>query len=549
MKLQETILPNPSLLGDNQKVADIILEEFRLVLSEPEMNYDDDFFDFGGHSLLATRVIGKLIQNYGMNISFNDFFVTPTAKGLAQKVTIEINDVVEQKLPNSEIMSTAPLSFAQDFLWQAYKNFNFDVIYNLPFAIKFHTKIDENLLFKAFNDVMNRHASLRTIFKTSQDVTTQHIVPIPNLIDYKWYWSSAESENFDLLSEANYRFNLAEELPLRVSILQDKLDGKQILSLLIHHMVIDEWSLNLLMADLKFAYYEYSMGREPKWQNSANSISEFAKLQQAQGLNQNHLKYWVDLLTTEYKNINKKLDPVKTEQEDVSSLANTTKADAIELTFTSEIYKELVKFSKNHQISIFATLYSVIAIILHKIKDMESIIIGTSASGRTDANFFDTIGYFTTMVAHPITFKSQESIVEKIQEVAKLINDSMMYADIPINIIQEHLGIKSGLIFDTYIHIHTNNALYGSFDQANGTKIYYEQIPPQKTISMFGLHFEIMDNITENGEHVLKLIITYQKNRYDQSFIEMVSNKISKVIGWIVMSQQEINTPISNLDI
>lgn len=549
MKLQETILPNPSLLGDNQKVADIILEEFRLVLSEPEMNYDDDFFDFGGHSLLATRVIGKLIQNYGMNISFNDFFVTPTAKGLAQKVTIEINDVVEQKLPNSEIMSTVPLSFAQDFLWQAYKNFNFDVIYNLPFAIKFHTKIDENLLFKAFNDVMNRHASLRTIFKTSQDVTTQHIVPIPNLIDYKWYWSSAESENFDLLSEANYRFNLAEELPLRVSILQDKLDGKQILSLLIHHMVIDEWSLNLLMADLKFAYYEYSMGREPKWQNSANSISEFAKLQQAQGLNQNHLKYWVDLLTTEYKNINKKLDPVKTEQEDVSSLANTTKADAIELTFTSEIYKELVKFSKNHQISIFATLYSVIAIILHKIKDMESIIIGTSASGRTDANFFDTIGYFTTMVAHPITFKSQESIVEKIQEVAKLINDSMMYADIPINIIQEHLGIKSGLIFDTYIHIHTNNALYGSFDQANGTKIYYEQIPPQKTISMFGLHFEIMDNITENGEHVLKLIITYQKNRYDQSFIEMVSNKISKVIGWIVMSQQEINTPISNLDI
>lgn len=447
MKLQETILPNPSLLGDNQKVADIILEEFRLVLSEPEMNYDDDFFDFGGHSLLATRVIGKLIQNYGMNISFNDFFVTPTAKGLAQKVTIEINDVVEQKLPNSEIMSTAPLSFAQDFLWQAYKNFNFDVIYNLPFAIKFHTKIDENLLFKAFNDVMNRHASLRTIFKTSQDVTTQHIVPIPNLIDYKWYWSSAESENFDLLSEANYRFNLAEELPLRVSILQDKLDGKQILSLLIHHMVIDEWSLNLLMADLKFAYYEYSMGREPKWQNSANSISEFAKLQQAQGLNQNHLKYWVDLLTTEYKNINKKLDPVKTEQEDVSSLANTTKADAIELTFTSEIYKELVKFSKNHQISIFATLYSVIAIILHKIKDMESIIIGTSASGRTDANFFDTIGYFTTMVAHPITFKSQESIVEKIQEVAKLINDSMMYADIPINIIQEHLGIKSGFNF------------------------------------------------------------------------------------------------------
>lgn len=539
----ETSVKMGDLLTDSKKIADIILAEFRTVLSEPEMDYDDDFFDFGGHSLLATRVIGKLIQHHHINISFNDFFVSPTAKGLAQKVSFD--NLITAKQRSQELLASdsAPLSFAQDFLWQAYKYFNFDVIYNLPFAIKFHDYINEDLMFKAFTDVLERHASLRTLFKTIEGTTTQYVVPVSNVAAYKWYWSSEESKGFNLESEATYRFNLAKELPIRVCIFHDALDGKQILSLLVHHMAIDEWSLNLLMTDLKFAYHEYSAGKKPKWEQPANNMLEFANLQQKQGVNKKHLEYWVNLLMAENKTNNN--------ENELSQFTTSTEADSLKLDFSPETYSQLMRFSKQYQISLFAILYTLITISLLRAKDLESIIIGTSASGRMDADFFDTVGYFTTMVAHPISFNQQKPIVDLIKETAKLINGSMMYADIPINIIQDNLGlnIHSELMFDAYIHIHTNNALYGTFNDVNGSKIYYEQIPPQKTVSMFGLHFEIMDNVTEDNQHLFKIIITYQKQRYDKQFIETLSSKIAEITKWVAIDHHGIHQPLEILNI
>ncbi|MGL6548826.1 phosphopantetheine-binding protein [Aeromonas hydrophila] len=68
-----------------QDISWIILGEFRRALSSPEMGLDDDFFDHGGHSLLATRIIGKLLNEHGIECRFNDFFESPTANALACK--------------------------------------------------------------------------------------------------------------------------------------------------------------------------------------------------------------------------------------------------------------------------------------------------------------------------------------------------------------------------------------------------------------------------------------------------------------------------------
>lgn len=57
----------------------------------------------------------------------------------------------------------APLTLAQDFLWQAYSAFDFSPIYNLPFAVEFLEEINEDVFFQAFTDIVERHAGLRTI--------------------------------------------------------------------------------------------------------------------------------------------------------------------------------------------------------------------------------------------------------------------------------------------------------------------------------------------------------------------------------------------------
>ncbi|MFI7914045.1 condensation domain-containing protein, partial [Acinetobacter baumannii] len=131
------------------------------------------------------------------------------------------------------------------------------------------------------------HAGLRTIFNSANGQTYQQVIPTSELQQFKWFWNSAESKDATLASEASYKFDLTRELPLRIRLIRNA-KGRQTLSFLVHHMVIDEWSLNTIMADLAHAYLARSNAQAPNWKAPAQSILDFSLLQQKQGINQDH---------------------------------------------------------------------------------------------------------------------------------------------------------------------------------------------------------------------------------------------------------------------
>lgn len=48
---------------------------------------------------------------------------------------------------------------------------------------------------------------------------------------------------------------------------------------------------------------------------------------------------------------------------------------------------------------------------------------------------------------------------------------------------------------------------------------------------MFGLHFEIMDDVLDDGQHSLRLVTTYQEERYSTALIESICTKISQILA------------------
>ncbi|WP_370581159.1 condensation domain-containing protein [Snodgrassella alvi] len=511
----------PAQPANTESLPDIILAEFRNTLAEPDMTADDDFFDFGGHSLLATRVIGNLQKNHGIKLNFNDFFKSPTAGALAK--------IARQQQPavsSAEVQpdQSAPLTLAQDFLWQAYSAFDFSPIYNLPFAIEFQQPVNEEILHQAFNDLIIRHIGLRTLFKTDKQQTRQYTVPVAELNQYKWFWAVSDSHGVTLSGEAAYKFDLTRELPLRIRLLTAD-NGNTVLSFLVHHMVIDEWSLNTIMTDLSHAYAARLQGQAPVWTNTVPAIHEFARRQQQNGINRQHLDYWRSRLQGAKKGLTLNTDTI--------TLPENTAPQVkwLEIRFDSAFHQHISAFAKLHHASIFSVFYTAIATILQKEGNLDEIVIGTSASGRTDPNYFDTVGYFTTMVAHRTRFTPQQSFTALLADTSEQINESMDYADIPINYIQQALGIpdNEGLMFDVYIHIHSNNALNGQLNTARGA-IPYRQILPERNESMFGLHFEIMENQI-NNQYSLSMVITYQAHRYPTVLVERVATEVQQLLN------------------
>lgn len=108
----------------------------------------------------------------------------------------------------------------------------------------------------------------------------------------------------------------------------------------------------------------------------------------------------------------------------------------------------------------------------------------------------------------------------------------MAYADVPMEHIQQALGMApaDGLLFDVYVQIHANNALNGALVTPEAGNIRYRQIDPEKNESMFGIQFEIMDNLID-GQRALRLVVTYRTDRYSAQQMARVTEAIEGVFA------------------
>jgi len=538
------VRPVEAVAVETESVTALILAEFREALAFATMGPDDDFFDHGGHSLTATRIIGRLLSKHGIEIHFNELFSHPTAASLARYARLSDAAVSHWKDKRDEKPLTAPLSLAQASLWKAWKAFDFGEVFNIPFALDFIDPVDERVFERAFQDILERHSGLRTLFTPEDCDVIQREVPPEELHRYKWFWTSPDSAGISRHSEACYRFDLARELPIRLRFLIDPVTGRQTLSFLFHHIVLDEWSVNLMMDELVHAYRARATGEVPVWTTAPIPFAKFAGRQMTTGVNGIHLDYWTERLRTAPREL--KLFDVAAPVPHLSSDASPA-GGWVEFRLERHVSDGLYGLAKESGASLFNVVYAAIVTSLHKIGGLTDIVIGTSASGRTDSSFFDTIGYFTTVVAHRLQFQAATSVGELVDTVKQTINGSMPYTDIPIDLVEEALGMEPGRdhLFEVFIQIHAKNKLNGAINGPGGSQIRFRQIDPDKHESLLGLQFEVMEEEIDK-ERSIRVLMSYRSDHYTPQQVERLRKTTSDVFASFSKPGVSIR-PISNL--
>lgn len=513
-----------------EAVTALILAEFRAALNAPELGPDDDFFDHGGHSLIATRIIGRLLSQHGIELHFNDLFSYPSAAALALKArrTSQTSPEPSRAAPIEEAPS-ALLSLAQASLWKAYAAFGFNDIFNLPFALDFLEPVDEALYGRAFTDVLERHPGLRSLFRQEGEDMVQQVVPTAELSQYKWFWTSAESAGVTRRDEALHHFDLAKELPFRLRFLIDPATGRQVLSFLFHHVVLDEWSVNLMMDEIAYCYRVRAAGGMPVWSDAPAPFHEFARLQAAAGVDQAHLGYWTDMLrgAPQPQPILRRQDWAEPACEEASAAGGW-----VEFKLDREATEGLYALARQSSASLFNVVYAGIAASLRQLGSLPELVVGTSASGRSDAAFFDTVGYFTTVVAHRIRFDEAMSLGELVGHVRNVINESLPSSEIPIDLVEEALGMTPGRdhLFAVFIQIHAKNKLNGELALPDGRSIAFRQVDPERHESMLGLHFEVMEEADLSGERSIRVLMSYRSEHYGPQEVEKIRATTSAVL-------------------
>ncbi|MFJ8234057.1 amino acid adenylation domain-containing protein, partial [Streptomyces sp. NPDC094448] len=254
---------------------------FADVLGLPEVGIDDDFFASGGDSIMATRLVGRARRS-GLRLRARDIFRHRTVAELASatpedeaaagaepvpQIELAHQDIAQLKAAAPGTVQVLPLSPLQEglFFHNQFDTASLDH-YNAQLVLPFDGSLDTAALRAAADTVLARHAVLRCGFR--QVDSGRVLAAVADTAGAPWrevelgHLDETERETAwqSLLDEERWtRFDLAEPPLIRFTLARFATDRWRLV-MTNHHIVLDGWSLPLVVRDLLAAYAETATG-------------------------------------------------------------------------------------------------------------------------------------------------------------------------------------------------------------------------------------------------------------------------------------------------
>jgi amino acid adenylation domain-containing protein/non-ribosomal peptide synthase protein (TIGR01720 family) len=245
---------------------------FAEVLGLDTMSVDDGFFEHGGDSILSMR-LATLGRRRGLDIRVRDVFVHRTVAALAAAIGELAESNVDSVAPvpcalagseladlladNPGVEEVLPLTPLQEGLLfhNLYDEHSPDV-YTVQVALDLTGEVDPDRLQAAIAALVLRHPALRAQFRhTGLSVPVQLVrreVDVPlRQIDLGGHDDS--TARAEAIADRTHRFDVETAPLLRCTLLRLGAGHYRVL-LTLHHILVDGWSLPVLLRDLLGAY-------------------------------------------------------------------------------------------------------------------------------------------------------------------------------------------------------------------------------------------------------------------------------------------------------
>ncbi len=247
-------------------VEEAVAEIAASLLELERMGRDDDFFHLGGHSLLAARLVARIRELFGVDLSLRAVFETPTVEGLARRIEEILGSASSPQAPPllaQERQEAAPASFAQQRIWfvdRLRRGSDSSGAYNMPSVFRLHGPLRPEVLGEAVNEIVRRHEVLRTVFAMEDGQPVQAVRPfLPWTLPVVELEAGAEAGH--LVKEwSRQPFDL-ESGPVFRALLLRLSEREHLLLLNVHHIASDGWSSGILVRELGALYQAFAAGR------------------------------------------------------------------------------------------------------------------------------------------------------------------------------------------------------------------------------------------------------------------------------------------------
>ena len=431
----------------NEYVEPRTLEERKLaeiwasLLRVDRIGAFDNFFQLGGHSLLATQMLARVRKSFGVELPLRTAFDEPVLAALALKLassekgTDKRSEITRHTLPDR-----IPLSFAQQRLWFLQQLDPGSPVYNVAELLQLDGDLDLSILSRSINEIVRRHESLRTQFRTEDDQPVQHVLPELNIdvrsvdlrdVDAHERVATAEA----LAVKARLApFDLGKGPLLRVSLFRLENDAHWLL-LEMHHIISDRWSMGVFHNELSQCYAAIAVGSGASLPSLSIQYADYAIWQRREleaDVLSKQLHYWGNQL----RDVPKLLElPLDHPRPSVQSHRGSSESEL----FPKELIERLQAIADEAGGTLFMVLLAGIQILLGRLAGQEDVVIGSPIANRSSSELEGLIGFFVNTIVLRGNFSGNPTFRDFLSQVRQTCLDAYAHESVPFERLVEEL--------------------------------------------------------------------------------------------------------------
>jgi hypothetical protein len=338
-----------------------------------------------------------------------------------------------------------PSSPAQRRLWLLDQLFPGSPAYHVPVAFRITGALDAAALGEALRDLGRRHESLRTAFLAVDGEPRQVILPEPQfelaVRDQPGLDAATRSALAALQArhDALAPFALQTGPLLRATLLRFD-DRDAALSLCLHHIVCDGWSMRILLEELSQAYARRIEGAGSGLPEAELQYLDYAR-RQGQWLagpdGARAREYW----TRELAGAPAVLEmPTDHPRPAVRAMRGAQQ----HFTWPADLASALATFCRQEAVTPFMALLAAYALLLSRHSGQDEVVIGTAAANRAQPEAAGVVGLLVNTLALRVPVRSTESFVELVRRVRDIVLRATEHQEYPFDAVVDALDVHRG---------------------------------------------------------------------------------------------------------
>jgi amino acid adenylation domain-containing protein/non-ribosomal peptide synthase protein (TIGR01720 family) len=332
------------------------------------------------------------------------------------------------------------LSYGQQRLWFLDQLAPDTPLYNIAPAIEMSGKLDVTALERSLNEIVQRHEVLRTTFPTIDGKAAVAIAPNLHLpleqIDLSGSPAAEQKDEMQRLvaDYAQRPFELDKGPLLRVYLVR-LAPERHIFLLVMHHIVADGWSMNVLIRELAILYQDFVLKRPSSLPDLPIQYVDYAQWQrqwlQGEAL-QEQLDYWKKQLGGAPTLLELPTDHARPAMQTYRGLRRRFR-------LPQAVGERLTAVGRRRDATLFMTLLAAFHVLMYRYTRQESISVGTPIANRNRTEIEPLIGFFVNTLVIRTDMTGDLSFLELLERVRDTALAAYAHHDLPFEMLVDAL--------------------------------------------------------------------------------------------------------------